>query len=49
MGGTQVFVPNIQIQKQGYLSENRSFMPANFRNLPEQTMVDLISYIKTLK
>jgi putative heme-binding domain-containing protein len=47
MGGAEIFVSKGDIKKQGF--SGRSFMPANFGNLPAQTMVDLIEYIKTLK
>ena len=48
MGGATMFVPKEQIKKQGFVSD-QSFMPESFGNLPEQTMIDLVSYIQTLK
>lgn len=48
MGGASVFVPKEQIQSENFI-DGRSFMPAMFTDYPDQTMVDLIAYIKSLK
>ena len=48
MGGATQFIPKEQIKSEQFVS-NRSFMPTSFGSLPEQTMVDLLTYIKTLK
>ena len=46
MGGEKVFISKSDIRAQTAVSGN-SFMPSHFGELPEQLMVDLISYIKT--
>lgn len=48
MGGATQFIPKEQIKRERFVN-NRSFMPTSFGTLPEQTMVDLITYIKSLK
>ncbi|WP_411827767.1 PVC-type heme-binding CxxCH protein [Luteolibacter sp. AS25] len=48
MGGATMFVPKEQIKSERF-ANGRSFMPASFGTLPEQTMVDLLSYIRGLK
>ena len=48
MGGAKIFTARNEIKSQGFVG-GRSFMPPAFSDLPDQTMVDLISYIKTLK
>ncbi|MGJ8723207.1 MAG: PVC-type heme-binding CxxCH protein [Roseibacillus sp.] len=48
MGGGEFFVPKEQILKESAVN-GESFMPSHFGNLPEQNMVDLVSYIQTLK
>jgi len=47
MGGSTQYVPVEQISKQRYI-DGKSFMISGFGNLPEQSMVDLIAYLKTL-
>lgn len=47
MGGAKTFIPREVIASQTHI--NKSFMPDTFGNFPEQTMVDLVAYIKTLK
>ncbi len=47
MGGAKQFIPRHRIRQQRHV--NTSFMPSSFGNFPDQTMVDLVSYIKTLK
>ena len=47
-GGAQTFIAKSALIGQGNVS-GRSFMPRTFGNLPDQTMADLLSYIKTLK
>ena len=46
-GGATTFIPRSQILLHGNVG-NRSFMPKSFGSLPDQTMADLIAYIKTL-
>lgn len=48
MGGAQKFTSAEHIKKERFVN-NKSFMVSSFRNLPDQSMVDLISYIKTIK
>ena len=48
MGGGEVFVPREQVLKEGVVN-GESFMPSYFGLLPEQTMIDLVSYIQTLQ
>ncbi len=48
MGGAKSFIPTEQIKNQGTVGR-RSFMPANFGELPVQTMMDLVNYIQTLQ
>ena len=46
-GGEEVFVAKSQVLMQAPVNK-RSFMPLGFGDLPEQSMIDLVSYIKTL-
>ena len=46
-GGIEIFTPSSHIHQQSAVHK-RSFMPAGFGDLPDQSMIDLISYIKTL-
>ena len=46
MGGGKVFIPYDHITKREFVN-GQSFMPSHFGNLPKQTMVDLVTYIKT--
>ncbi|MEP2774827.1 MAG: HEAT repeat domain-containing protein [Luteolibacter sp.] len=48
MGGATRFIPKEQIKSERFIND-RSFMPTSFGTLPEQTMVDLLTYISTLK
>ena len=48
MGGAKIFVPKGEIKKEGAV-DGKSFMPSIFASYDDQTMVDLVSYIKTLK
>ena len=48
MGNAQFFIPKAEIKSEAAVP-GKSFMPSMFGDLPEQTMVDLISYIRTLK
>ena len=48
MGGAKIFTARNEIKAQAFVG-GRSFMPPAFGTLPDQTMVDLIAYIKTLK
>ena len=48
MGGGEIFIPKEQILKEGIVP-GQSFMPSHFGLLPEQSMVDLVSYIQTLQ
>eukprot|EP00903_Cladosiphon_okamuranus_P004091 g4089.t1 len=48
MGGATLFVPKEQIKSERFVN-GQSFMPASFGNLPEQTMVDLLTYIRGLE
>ncbi len=47
-GGGKTFIPKHLILAEGDKGGS-SFMPTSFGSLPEQTMVDLVSYIMTLK
>ncbi|MGJ8633082.1 MAG: PVC-type heme-binding CxxCH protein [Luteolibacter sp.] len=48
MGGSTRFIPKEQIERERFL-RGKSFMPPSFGAFPDQTMVDLISYLRTLK
>ncbi|MGJ8724475.1 MAG: PVC-type heme-binding CxxCH protein [Roseibacillus sp.] len=48
MGGGRVFVPQAEIKKAAFVG-GRSFMPALFGQLPDDTIADLVAYISTLK
>jgi len=48
MGGSKEFIPKEQIKRERFIS-GQSFMPSIFNNIPEQAMVDLVTYIKTLQ
>lgn len=48
MGGATQHIPHSEIASQDFVS-GRSFMPSIFGSLPDQSMVDLIAYIKTLE
>ena len=48
MGGARLFVPLAEIKKGGFVG-GRSFMPAAFGQLPDETLADLVAYIATLK
>lgn len=48
MGNAQFFIPASEIKSEASVP-GKSFMPSIFGDLPDQTMVDLISYINTLK
>ena len=48
MGNTKVFIPRSDIKREASVP-GKSFMPELLNNLPEQTMIDLLSYIKTVK
>ena len=48
-GGLTTFIPHRTIAKQEHVG-SKSFMPSGtFDKLPDQTILDLLSYIKTLK
>jgi len=47
VGNTKVFIPQKDIKSKSGV-DGKSFMPGHFSDLPDQMMVDLISYIKTL-
>ena len=46
-GGVETFIPQHLIRAEGNRGRS-SFMPSSFGTLPEQTMVDLVTYIMTL-
>jgi len=46
MGGVEIFIPSKEIKSEATVG-GRSFMPSTFGDMPEQQMVDLITYIKT--
>ncbi|MDF1739065.1 MAG: c-type cytochrome [Verrucomicrobiales bacterium] len=48
MGGHQIFTPRSDVRGQASVP-GKSFMPPLVNGLPEQNIVDLLSYIKTLK
>lgn len=48
MGGAEVNIPKSEIASQNFLG-GRSFMPSIFGTYNEQSMADLVTYIKTLK
>lgn len=48
MGGATTFTPAAEIASSSFVG-GRSFMPAMFGTLPDQQIVDLLEYIKTLK
>ena len=48
MGNIKTFIPQADIQSQNSVN-GKSFMIDAFGSLPEQSMVDLVTYIKTLK
>ncbi|MEP2774825.1 MAG: PVC-type heme-binding CxxCH protein [Luteolibacter sp.] len=48
MGGARIFVPTAEIKTANFVA-GRSFMPASFGGLPDDTLADLIAYIATLK
>lgn len=48
MGGARIFVPREEILTSGHVG-SRSFMPASFGQLPDDTLADLVAYIRTLK
>lgn len=48
MGGARIFVPQAEIKSEIFVG-GRSFMPAAFGQLPDETMADLVAYISTLK
>ena len=48
LGGQRTFVQKSKIRFEFPLV-GKSFMPAHFGQLPEQTMADLVAYIQTLK
>ncbi|MBK1829681.1 c-type cytochrome [Verrucomicrobiaceae bacterium R5-34] len=47
-GGAEVFIARSSLIADGAIN-GRSFMPRGFGELPDQTMADLLAYIKTLK
>ncbi len=47
-GGQETFIAKSALINHGSVS-GRSFMPRSFGSLPDQTMADLLAYIKTLK
>ncbi|MGJ8654903.1 MAG: PVC-type heme-binding CxxCH protein [Akkermansiaceae bacterium] len=47
-GGQETFIAKSELLTHGSVS-GRSFMPRSFGQLPDQTMADLLAYIKTLK
>ncbi|MEC5127010.1 PVC-type heme-binding CxxCH protein [Verrucomicrobiales bacterium BCK34] len=48
MGGHQIFTPRSDVKAETSVP-GKSFMPPLLNGLPEQNIVDLLSYIKTLK
>ena len=48
IGNTQTFIPRADVRAETGVA-GKSFMPHLLDNLPEQTMIDLLSYIQTLK
>ena len=48
MGDVKTFVPGRDI-KSAQQVRGKSFMPNNFNNFPDQVMVDLVTYIKSLE
>ena len=48
MGGAKLHIAQPEISSQAFVG-GRSFMPSVYGSLPEQSMVDLIAFIKTLK
>ncbi len=48
MGGAKLRIAHSEISSQAFVG-GRSFMPSVYGSLPEQSMVDLIAFIKTLK
>ncbi|YCM46953.1 PVC-type heme-binding CxxCH protein (plasmid) [Verrucomicrobiaceae bacterium 227] len=48
MGGARVFIPQNEIKSEHFVG-GRSFMPAMFGQLPEESIADLVAYISTLK
>ncbi|MGJ8656610.1 MAG: PVC-type heme-binding CxxCH protein [Akkermansiaceae bacterium] len=48
MGGVKTFIPSSQLLTLGSV-QGRSFMPAHYSELEEQTMADLVEYIKGIK
>jgi len=48
MGNSKTFIPRSEIKKQTGVA-GKSFMPAMLDSLPDQTLVDMLSYIKTVK
>lgn len=48
MGNHQVFIPRADVKSEGSVP-GKSFMIPMMNSLPEQTMIDLLSYIQTLK
>jgi len=47
-GGIIHFIPRHLLLHDGGI-DGRSFMPSTFADLPEQTIADLATYIKTIK
>lgn len=48
MGNSRTFIPRSDIRSQSGVA-GKSFMPAMLNELPAQNLIDLLSYIKTLK
>ena len=48
IGNTKTFIPRGDVRSQGGVT-GKSFMPAILNGIPEQNLIDLVSYIKTLK
>jgi hypothetical protein len=48
MGNGKTFVPRSDVRSQAGVP-GKSFMPSRLDALPAQSLVDLLSYIKTLK
>lgn len=48
MGNAEKFIPRNHIKSQGFV-HGQSFMPDTFGNLPEQSLADLVSFIKTIE
>ena len=48
LGGQKIYTPKSNIRYEFPLI-GKSFMPKHFGSLPDQTMVDLVTYIKSLK